>query len=105
MESILLYREDKIDTMEMLEKHTCVLDDDEGIRTVGNSKSPIPNGYIFITRFNEKYCINICKRVWDTRKKIYDVGGNDKYYYFDTCEEALNMIKSIIKMPLEAWLY
>lgn len=100
-----LYSEKKIDTMEHLEMHMEALDEDEGIRTIGNSKSPIPNGYIFITRSNERYCVNVCERILDPGTSRHQVGANDKYFYFDSFEEARKMVSPIIKLPLEAWLY
>jgi hypothetical protein len=101
----ILYVETRIDTMEDLERHIGALDEDEGIRTVGNFKSPVPDGYIFITKSNDRYCVNVCERVWDAETSSYKVGGNDKYFYFDTFEKVWTMIKSIIRLPLEAWLY
>jgi hypothetical protein len=101
----LLYVEKKIDTTEELARHMSALDEDEGIRTVGNSKSPVPNGYVFITKSNERYCINVCEKIWDTETASYKVGGNDKYFYFDTFEETWKMVTSIVELPLEAWLY
>ncbi len=100
-----MYVEKKIDTDEELERHMRALDEDEGIRTFGNSQSPIPEGFIFITRSNERYCINICERVWDPAISQYKVGGNDRYFYFDSFDEAWKMIKTIIRLPMEAWLY
>jgi hypothetical protein len=100
-----LYVENKIDSLEDLERHMSALDEDEGIRTFGNSQSPVPNGYIFITRSNERYCINVCEKIWDAKTSSYQVGGNDKYFYFDRFEEAWKMVKPIIQLPLEAWLY
>jgi len=100
-----LYVEKKLDTMEELEMHMRALDEDEGIRTVGNSRSPIPNGYVFITKSNQRYCINVCERVWNPQTSSHQVGGNDKYYYFDSFEEAWGTVQSIIRLPIEAWLY
>ncbi len=85
--------------------HMRALDEDEGIRTVGNSRSPIPNGYVFITKSNQRYCINVCERVWNPQTSSHQVGGNDKYYYFDSFEEAWGTVQSIIRLPIEAWLY
>jgi len=100
-----LYVEKKIDTMEELNMHMTALDEDEGIRTVGNSESPVPNGYIFVTKSNGRYCINVCERVWDPDTIGYGVGGNDRYFYFDTFDEAWKMLERIVQLPLEAWLY
>lgn len=100
-----MYVEKKLETMEELEMYMRALDEDEGIRTVGNSRSPIPNGYVFITKSNQRYCINLCKRVWNPETRRHQVGGNDEYYYFDTFEEAWRMVQSIIQLPIEAWLY
>ena len=100
-----MYVEKKIDTDEELQRHMRALDEDEGIRTFGNSQSPIPEGFIFITKSNERYCINLCERVWDAGASQYKVGGNDTYFYFDSFEEAWKMIKTIIRLPMEAWLY
>jgi len=81
------------------------LDEDEGIRVLGNVKEFVNGGFIFVSRFREKICLNICDRVWDEKTETYTVGGRDVWLYFDDVDSAWVRLKSLIAYPVKAWLY
>lgn len=81
------------------------LDEDEGIRVLGNVEGFANGGFIFVSRFREKFCLNICDRFWDEKTKTYTIGGRDVWLYFDDMDSAWSRLKSLIAQPLKAWLY
>ena len=99
------YSERKIESLEDLMSHMQAMDQDEGIRIVGDVKGFKAGGFIFVARSTSKYCINICDRVFDPVKKTYSVGGNDVWFYFETFEEAWAKLVTLVKNPIEAYAY
>jgi len=104
-EMTVLYHEDEINNLEDLRRLVEALDEDEGIRVVGNVEGFANGGFIFVSRFREKFCLNICDRVWDEKTETYTVGGRDVWLYFDDVDAAWNRLKSLIAYPLKAWFY
>ena len=104
-EMTALYHEDEINNLEDLRRLMEALDEDEGIRVLGNAKEFVNGGFIFVSRFREKFCLNICDRVWDEKTETYTVGGRDVWLYFDDVDSAWDRLKSLIAYPVKAWLY
>ena len=100
-----MYQENEIDNLEDLRKFMEALDEDEGIRVLGNAEGFANGGFIFVSRFRDKFCLNICDRVWDEKTKTYAVGERDVWLYFDDADSAWNHLKSLIAQPVKAWLY
>ena len=81
------------------------LDEDEGIRVVGNVANHAGGGFIFVGYYRGSYCINICDRIWNAKLGKYVAGERDEWYYFDTAKETYVFVLKEAKHPIEAWLY
>ena len=81
------------------------MDEDEGIRIVGQVNNFKNGGFIFVAKSGNRYCINICDRDLDPSNKTYFVGGNDIWLYFDTFEEAWQKLKPLVAKPIDAYSY
>ena len=81
------------------------LDEDEGIRIIGDVKNHENGGFIFVGYYRGSYCVNICDRVWNPKLRKHVAGEKDEWYYFDTPREAFNFVQKEAKKPLRAWLY
>jgi hypothetical protein len=81
------------------------LDEDEGIRVVGNLSIHIGGGFIFVGYYRGSYCINICDRIWNGKLGKYVAGERDEWYYFDNAKETYAFVLKEAKQPIEAWLY
>lgn len=81
------------------------LDEDEGIRIVGDLQNHENGGFIFVGYYRDSYCVNICDSVWDGKLRKYVAGGKDEWYYFDTGKGAFDFVMKEAKRPLRAWLY
>jgi len=105
MEIAELYQEEEINSLEDLRRLMEALDEDEGIRVLGKVEGFANGGFIFVSRFRDRFCLNICDRIWDERTKTYTVGGRDVWLYFDDFDSAWNRLKSLIADPVKGWLY
>jgi len=105
MEMTALYHEDEISNLEDLRRLMEALDEDEGIRVLGRVEGFANGGFIFVSRFRERFCLNICDRVWDENTGTYTVGGRDVWLYFDDINSAWNRLTSLIAHPVKAWFY
>ncbi len=81
------------------------LDEDEGVRILGNLKNHEGGGFIFVGYYRGSYCVNICDRVRNPKLRKYVTGGKDEWYYFDTGKQAFNFVMREAKRPVRAWLY
>ncbi len=81
------------------------LDEDEGVRIVGNLTNHVGGGFIFVGYYRGSYCVNICDRAWNSQLRKYVTGGKDEWYYFDTGKQAFNFVMREAKRPVRAWLY
>ncbi|MEM2942954.1 MAG: hypothetical protein QXT81_05990 [Candidatus Bathyarchaeia archaeon] len=90
--------------MEELRVLMQAMDQDEGIRIVGEAEGFENGGFIFVAKSGGRYCINICDRILDSAKNEY-VGGNDVWLYFESFEEAWEKLKTLIRNPIEAYAY
>ena len=81
------------------------LDEDEGVRIVGNLENHAGGGFIFVGYYRGSYCVNISDRSWNSKLRKYVTGGKDEWYYFDTGRQAFDFVMRDAKRPLRAWLY
>ena len=99
------YSERKIESLEDLMTLMQAMDQDEGIRIVGDVEGFKNGGFVFVAKSASRYCMNICDRILDPVKKTYSVGGNDAWFYFETFEEAWKKLRTLVKNPIEAYAY
>jgi len=100
-----MYREQRIRSLRELRETLGSLDEDEGIRIYGRARGLAKGGLIFTGVYMGRYCVRVADRVWDRRRKTFNVGRKSKYFYFDRFDEMWSFLKSIIGRPLRAWLY
>jgi len=81
------------------------LEEDEGLRVVGNMRNLSHGGFMFVAIHQGKYRINICDRIWDKKEKSYTAGQSEEWREFSSFDEAWKFIKSRAKMPIQAWVY
>ena len=91
----------EVDLLDFLE----ALDEDEGIRLLGNLKNHAGGGFIFVGYYRGSYCVNICDKMWSPKVRKHIAGGKDEWYYFDTGKQAFNFVIKEAKHPVKAWLY
>lgn len=99
------YSERKVDNLEDLALLIHAMDQDEGIRIRGDIKRFQGGGFIFVTKPDDRYCLNIVDRIYDPIKNIDTVGQNDEWIYFHNFEKVWNKLKNLIRNPLEAYAY
>jgi hypothetical protein len=99
------YSERRVNNLEDLALLIQAMDQDEGIRIRGNIDKFKGGGYIFVTKTNNRYCLNIADRIYNPTTKTYTVGGNDEWIYFKNFKNVWNRLKTLIKNPLEAYAY
>lgn len=81
------------------------LDEDEGIRLIGGLKDFSHGGFLFVTKSVKGYCVNLVDRVWDEKKRRYNVGGRDRWVYRTDFQKAWEFVRARVKRPVEGWLY
>ena len=97
--------ERRIRNIEDLKKVIKTIELDEGIRIYGEIPGFEHGGFIFITKTSNKYCVNICDRIYDRKLEDYIPGGKEDFFPFNTPEEVYEFIKTRISQPLIAWYY
>lgn len=102
---ILMYKEQRIQSLRDLKNYIYALDEDEGIRIFGKVKGYERGGFIFVGIYLGKYCVRVCDRVWDHKLKSHSIGNKNNYLYFSNVEKLLNFLEDNIEKPLRAWLY
>lgn len=100
-----LYSERPIRNEHDLLEFINALDEDEGIRVIGNLKNHSGGGFIFVGHYRGSFCVNICDRIWSSELKKHVAGGKDEWYYFDDGKGAFDFVLKEAKRPLRAWLY
>ncbi|MGQ9640211.1 MAG: hypothetical protein ACUVUB_07195 [Candidatus Bathyarchaeia archaeon] len=100
-----IYSEHKIGSLEELATLMRAMDQDEGIRVRGRVEGSQGGGFIFIAKSNGRYTFNLCDRIYDPKSGTYTPGGNDRWLYFDSFEEAWGKLMALINNPLEAYSY
>lgn len=103
--AIELYEERPIKKARDMLDFIKALDEDEGIRVVGDAKNHENGGFVFVGYYRGSYCVNICDRVWNPKLRKYVAGEKDEWYYFETARETFNFVQKEAKKPLQAWLY
>ncbi len=103
--NIELYAERPIRHPRDLLDFISALDEDEGVRIEGDSKSHSNGGFIFVGSYRGSYCINLCDRIWSGHLRKYIAGGNDEWFFFPTAKKALAYAMQVAKHPMRAWLY
>jgi hypothetical protein len=99
------YSERKITQVREIKTLLWGLDLDEGIRFVANIPGYEKGAFVFITKCDDKYCINIKEKVLDEATKDYIPGGKEQWKYFETAEAAWNYVSKYLKPPFEAYYY
>lgn len=84
-----LYEERKVASLEELKRQFKELDQDAGIRIVGNDK------IIFAFYYDGKYWLNLTE-------EISEIG---EFLSFHNFENAWEKLIELIKLPLNAWVY
>ncbi len=105
VKKLVPYSERRVNNLEDLALLIQAMDQDEGIRIHGDIRKFKGGGFIFVTKPDNRYCLNIADRIYDSTTKTYKVGGNDEWIYFHNFENVWNRLKSLIKSPLEAYAY
>ncbi|WP_455369168.1 hypothetical protein [[Eubacterium] cellulosolvens] len=100
-----LYSEKRINNFDDLALLIQAMDQDEGIRIRGNIKRFKGGGFIFVTKPDNRYCLNIADRIYDSTTNTDTVGENDEWIYFHNYEEVWDKLKHLIRNPLEAYAY
>ena len=104
-EETLPYSERRIENLEELALLMQAMDQDEGIRIVGEVEGFKNGGFIFVAKSGDRHCVNVCDRILNPDTKTYAVGGNDLWLYFESFEEAWDKLKTLVRNPLEAYAY
>lgn len=99
------YSEHRIESLNELYVLIQAMDQDEGIRIRGEVDGFENGGFIFVAKSGSRYCINICDRVYDPEKKVFTVGGRDRWLYFESFDEAWETVRKLIRNPIEAYSY
>jgi len=97
--------EDRIRNIRGLKKWMRDLEEDEGLRIVGNMRRFAGGGFLFIGIRQGKYRVNICDRIWDRRKRAYTAGEGGEWHEFESFEEAWKFVRPMTRRPVQAWIY
>lgn len=100
-----MYSEQEIADIEQLKLTAKALDQDEGIRIEGGLPNLENGGFVFVTHYRSRYCVNICDRKFDEKIGKYVPGGNDKWQFFEKFEDAWALVEKSIRRPMKAWVY
>jgi hypothetical protein len=99
------YSERKITQVREIKTLLWGLDLDEGIRFVADISGYEKGAFVFVTKCDDKYCINIKEKVLDETTKEFVPGGKERWKYFERAEAAWDYISKDLKPPFEAFYY
>ncbi|MGH2637809.1 MAG: hypothetical protein ACRDF4_00750 [Rhabdochlamydiaceae bacterium] len=99
------YSERKITQLRELKTLFWGLEQDEGIRFVADVPGYDKGAFVFLTKFDDRFCINFKERVFEESSKEFVPGGKEQWKYFETPETAWNYVNKYLKSPLEAYYY
>jgi hypothetical protein len=99
------YSERKITQTKELKTLLWGLDLDEGIRFQADIPGYREGAFVFVTKCDDRYCVNIKERVYDEGSKEYMPAGKEQWKYFETAEAAWNYISKYLRPPFEAYYY
>lgn len=99
------YSERKITQIRELKTLLWGLDLDEGIRFTAEVPGYEKDAFVFVTKCDDKFCVNIKDQVLDDSSGEKVPGGKEQWKYFETAEAAWNYISKLLKHPFEAYYY
>ncbi len=99
------YSERKITQLRELKTLFWGLDLDEGIRFVAEVPGYEKGAFVFLTKCDVRFCINIKELVLDPTSNQYVPGSKEQWKYFETAEAAWNFANKYLKSPIEAYYY
>jgi len=99
------YREKKIRSLKELRRALEGLELDQGVRIICRLGDDSKEGFLFLTKPSERYCINICSRLYDENLKSYVPGGEEEWIYCESVDEVWKRVKAYVQSPLQAWIY
>jgi hypothetical protein len=99
------YSERKITQVRELKTLLWGLELDEGIRFVAEIPNYENGAFVFVTKCDDKFCVNIKEKVMDEATKEFVPGGKEQWKYFETAEAAWIYISKFLKPPFEAFYY
>lgn len=99
------YSERKITQLRELKTLFWSLDLDEGIRFVADVPGYEKGAFVFLTKCDDRFCINTKERVLDPATNQFVPGTKEQWKYFETAEAAWNYASKYLKPPIEAYYY
>lgn len=99
------YHERRITQLRELKTLLWGLDLDEGIRFVADVPGYEKGAFFFLTKCDDRFCLNIKERVLDPSSNELVPGGKEQWKYFETAEAAWNYTSKFLKSPVEAYYY
>lgn len=99
------YSERKITQLRELKTLFWGLDLDEGIRFVADVPGYQNGAFVFATKCDDRFCINMKERILDPESSQYVPGNKEQWKYFETAETAWNYANKYLKSPIEAYYY
>ena len=105
VKKLVPYSERRVNNHEDLTLLIKAMDQDEGIRIRGDIQRFKGGGFIFITKPDDRYCLNIVDRIYDSTTNTSTVGDNDEWIYFHNFEKVWERLKNLMLNPLEAFAY
>jgi len=96
--------EDSIRSLQSLKKWMRDLEEDEGLRIVGNMRKFAFGGFLFVGIRQGKYRINICDRIRN-RQTVFTAGRGGEWHEFQSFMDAWKFIMPRIRHPVRAWVY
>ncbi|MDG6905377.1 MAG: hypothetical protein JRN20_06300 [Nitrososphaerota archaeon] len=99
------YHERKITQIRELKTLLWGLDLDEGIRFAVDVSGYEKGAFFFLTKCDDRYCLNIKERILDPASGELVPGVREQWKYFETAEAAWAYTSKFLKSPLEAYYY
>ena len=99
------YSERKITQTRELKNLLWGLDLDEGIRFETEFPGYQHGAFVFVTKCDDKYCVNIKERMLDESSNKFVPGGKEQWKYFETPDGAWTFVGKFLKPPFEAYYY
>jgi hypothetical protein len=99
------YAERKITQIRELKTLLWGLDLDEGIRFTAEVPGFEKGAFVFVTKCDDKYCINVKEKIRDEASGESVPGGKEQWKYFETAEAAWNYVSKLLKHPFEVYYY
>lgn len=99
------YSERKITQMRELKTLFWGLDHDEGLRFVSDSAGYEKGAFVFVTKSEDRFCVNVRERILDEKSNQFIPGPKEQWKYFETPESAWNYTSKYLRTPLEVYYY